>query len=105
MLLALTKLAQERFKDQLPGGTYADPTEELREETVSVPVHNKMCETVFAQADFLLHSKPNISTIAVESYVMFSFNKTSEWLEEKDKECQEEILRESYKEVKHVRDR
>ena len=48
MLPALAKLAQDRFKDQLPGGTYADPTEELREETESVPLHNKMCETVFA---------------------------------------------------------
>ena len=105
MLPALAKLAQERFRDQLPGGTYANPSEELREETESVPVHNKMCETVFARADFLLHNKPNISTIAMESYVMFSFNKTSEWLEGKDKQQQEEIMRESYKEVKHVRER
>ena len=86
MLPALAKLAQERFRDQLPGGTYANPSEELREETESVPVHNKMCETVFARADFLLHNKPNISTIAMESYVMFSFNKTSEWLKGKDKQ-------------------
>ena len=93
MLPALAKLAQERFKDQLPGGTYADPTEELTKETESVPLHNKMCETVFARADFLLHNKPNISTVAVESYIMFSFNKTSEWLEEKNKQDQDEILR------------
>ena len=81
------------------------PTEELREETAGVPVHNNLCKTVFARADFLLHDKPNISTIAMESYVMFSLNKTSEWLNGKDKQQQEEIMRESYKEVKHVRER
>ena len=104
MLPALMKLAHDRFQDQLPGGAYASPTEELREETASVPVHNKLCKTVFVRADFLLHDKPNISTIAMESYVMFSFNKTSEWLNGKDKQQQEEIMRESYKEVKHVRE-
>ena len=65
MLPALMKLAQDRFQDQLPGGAYASPTAELREEAAGVPVHNKLCETVFARADFLLHNKPNISTIAM----------------------------------------
>ena len=36
MLPALTKLVQDRFQDQLPGGAYASPTEELREETAGV---------------------------------------------------------------------
>ena len=68
-----------------------------------MPLHNKQCETLFARTDFLLHSKPNISMIAMESYIMFSFNKTAEWLDGKEQCEYKRILHDSYKKMKDVR--
>lgn len=103
ILPALAKLAEERFRDQLPGGIYSEPSLDLRKQTTSMPLHNKQCETVFARADFLLCSKPKISMIAMESYIMFSFNETAEWLDGKEQCEYERILQDSYKKVKDVR--
>ena len=103
ILPALAKLAEERFRDQLPGGIYSELSLDLWKQTTSMPLHNKLCETVFARADFLLHSKPKISMIAMESYIMFSFNKTAEWLDGKEQCEQERILQDSYKKMKDVR--
>ena len=105
MLPALAKLAGNRFQDHLPGGIYSDPSKEFKQQTKSVPVHNKLCETVFARADFLLQNKPNVSTIALESYIMFSFNKTSEWLDGKEKSEQQRILADSYRKVKSTQEK
>ena len=84
ILPALAKLAEVRFRDQLPSGIYSEPSLDLKKKTTSMPLHNKQCETAFARADFLLHGKPNISMIAMESYIMFSFNKTAQWLDGKE---------------------
>ena len=85
MLSALAVLPQEKFRDQLSEGMYSETSLLLTQETAHVPIHNKKCDTVFAKADFLLHSEPNFSTIPMESYIMFSFNKSAEWLNRKDK--------------------
>ncbi len=102
-LPAMTVLLEERFADQLPGGIYDNPSPELRKATTSVPLHNKFSETVFARTDFLLKNKPNVSMLALESYIMFSFNHTTEWLSKKDPVKQKEILEKSYSQVNEVR--
>jgi hypothetical protein len=33
--------------------------------------------------DYILHQKPNISTITTESFIMYSHNKTAKWLNAK----------------------
>ena len=62
--------------------------------------HNKYCETVFALYDQLLRTKPHISTIAAEASVMFTLNKTAEWLDAKNEDEEKKILTESRKKVK-----
>ena len=88
MLASLAKLAQKLYADQLPGGRYeaAKVTEEMRQETQGTAKHNKFCETIFAYYDQLLRTRPHISTICAEASLMFSYNKTVEWLEAKSEE-------------------
>ena len=49
-------------------------------ETLSVPRHNKFPERVFALLDALTRFRPVASTLRNEAYIMFSLNKTGEWL-------------------------
>jgi hypothetical protein len=52
----------------------------LKAETLSVPRHNKFPERVFALLDALTRFRPVASTLCNEAYIMFSLNKTGEWL-------------------------
>ena len=50
----------------------------------STQKHSKFAESVFGFLDHLLRHKPNISALASEAYIMYSANKTAQWLECKD---------------------
>ena len=79
--------------DHLPGGIYnsvQDP--QIILETKSVPVTNVTPERDFAVLDRLMSQKPNASYIAIESLLLFSHNKTSEWLENKSSEEKKRLL-------------
>ncbi|XP_065887842.1 uncharacterized protein [Dysidea avara] len=79
--------------DHLPGGVYnsvQDP--QIVVETKSVPVTNVTPERDFAVLDRLMSQKPNASYIAIESLLLFSHNKTSEWLENKASEEKKRLL-------------
>ena len=72
-LPAVCRYIRRKFEDFLPGGKYAETSPELKQKTASVEKHH----------DQLLRFKPNISTLATESYVLFTLNKTAQWLEGK----------------------
>lgn len=74
------KLVSNALKEHLPGGTYSNPSEKLKEQSKSVVPHNKMSERVFGMLDNFISFRPNASTITNEAFIMFSFNKTAEWL-------------------------
>ena len=78
--LALKRLLERMVPDQLPGGKYFACTEELRKETKSTIAHNKLPEFVFGVLDRLVRVRPNASILTNEAFLMFSFNKTGEWL-------------------------
>ena len=84
ILPALGELCKRLFSDHLPGGKWANVTEELRRKSASTQKHNKFAESVFGFVDNLLRHKPNISALASEAYIMYSANKTAQWLESKD---------------------
>lgn len=75
------KLVSNALKEHLPGGTYSNPSEKLKEQSKSVVPHNKMSERVFGMLDNFISFRPNASTITNEAFIMFSFNKTAEWLD------------------------
>ena len=60
---------------------------------------------MFGSLDHLMRNMPRITTISEEAYIMLSNNKTMDWLKCQDKQIQKQLLQESRKEVKDVRRR
>ena len=72
-------------KDQLPGGTYYQPDQQVMHETKVVPKENIISERDFAELDQQLDQTPTTSTTSVRGIVCF-INKTPEYLENISKE-------------------
>lgn len=84
--------------NHLPSGEFHsvdDPT--VITETLSVPKTNVVPERDFAILDRMLLQKPNARCIALESMILFSQNKTSDWLRKKSPEEKERLLQASRK--------
>lgn len=90
---AFSVLLQRMVKDHLPGGAYDQPHDEMLRETKSVPKTNVVSERDFAQLDRLLREKPNASTLSLEGMIMFSNNKTGDWLRSKPEEERQKLLK------------
>ena len=105
MLSAQAELLQRIFADHLDGGRWCEESlnPDIREKSKGLPKHNKYSETIFGHLDRLLREKPNISTVASEAMIMFSHNKTSEWLETKTASERTALLREARKDIHTVR--
>ena len=54
-----------------------------RKETISVKKTNTISERDFAKLDQLLREKPHATMLSLEAHILFSNNKTREWLESK----------------------
>ena len=80
---AFSALLTRLLSDHLPGGVHDNPCAQLQEETKSVPKTNVISERDFGQLDRLLREKPNASTLSLEAMVLFSNNKTAQWLNSK----------------------
>ena len=90
---AFSLTTQRMLLDHLPGGQYHSVTDgHLIEETVSVPTTNVAPERDFAIFDKLLREKPNATSIALESMILFSHNKTSRWLDQKTSMGREKLI-------------
>ena len=100
ILSTLGKMSSHLFKDQLPGGKMHILDDKTKEKLKGTPKTNTFAECVFGRLDQLLRSKPRINILAAEAYIMFSNNKTSVWLEEKESEEQDVILKQASKGVK-----
>ena len=101
VLPAISSVMKTLFKDFLNGGAWRDSSETVRAKTQSVPKNNKFSESVFGHVDRILREKPNTTTIAKEAIVMFSHNKTLNWLEG---HCSKDaLLSAARKDVKNIR--
>ena len=90
-LFALT--AERLLSDHLQGGDYECVTDTvLIKETKSVPLTNVAPERDFAVLDRLISHKPNATTIALESIILYSHNKTSNWLKNKPQSEQNKLI-------------
>ena len=94
---SLVVLISRLLEDHLPGGVLEKPTKQLVTETKSVPNSNTVSERDFAKLDRLLREKPNATTIALEGLVLFSNNKTAQWLNEKSLEDREALFKKARK--------
>lgn len=76
LLLILERQAEE----QLPGGCHYEPSRELLKSADNVPTTNIVSERDFGSLDMLLRMKPAASTLGLESLIMWSNNKTADWV-------------------------
>ena len=74
-----------------------DNEQEVRTNTKSVPTTNNISEHDFAKFDRLLREKPHASTLALEAYILFTNNKTSEWLTHKSAADRSKMMEEARK--------
>lgn len=82
--------------DHLSGGIYdVKLTEDKLKQTASVSKTNTISERDFAQLDRLLREKPNATTMSIEAMVMFSNNKTSNWIRTLSDEHRTELFKQA----------
>ncbi|XP_072171738.1 uncharacterized protein [Diadema setosum] len=79
-----------------------DTAECERETSKSVAKHNKFSERVFAYMDQLMKCRPNSTTLVHEATIMFSLNKTDEWLGGMSEEQTRNIISEARKKARTV---
>ena len=84
-LLTLLQLFKRVCIDYLPGGKFymIKDDEDKRQATISAPLHNKLPERVFGYFDFLTKKRPNASAAANEAQVLYTFNKTGDFVDSK----------------------
>jgi hypothetical protein len=99
---AFAALSERMFKDHLEGGIHAD-LDPNDPKYSSVPKSNKYAECVFGLLDHLITQKPNISTLASEAYIMYSQNKTSQWLKEQTPEERRRLVDQARRSTRHMR--
>ena len=80
------------LEDHLPGGVLDKLSQQLLEETKSVPNSNTISERDFAKLDSLLREKPNATTLALEGIILLLNNKTAQWLREKSTKDREMLF-------------
>jgi len=102
---AWLKIVNVAAAEHMKGGRFEVITEELAAETSSVPSHNKFPERVFAFLDALTKFRPVVSTLCNESYIMFSLNKTGEWLDSLTVDKRNEILQKTRSEGLDLREK
>ena len=78
---AVLLILQRQCKDQLPGGKYWDVSPEVAGAYKNVPSTNMIGERDFAQLDLLIRKKPSARLITLETIIMWTNNKTPEWLD------------------------
>ena len=77
--------------DHLPGGRFYNATD-LREETFTCPKDNLAPERMFAGLDYLRRKMPNANTVAFEGILLWSLNKTREYLDDMDEDTRNKFL-------------
>ena len=89
---ALLIILERQAKDQLDGGKYRIPSENVLKSSKNVPVHNKASEYDFAILDLLIRTKPRSNIETLQCITMWSKNKTDVWLGSKSTEEKNKIF-------------
>ncbi|XP_063446536.1 uncharacterized protein LOC134726070 [Mytilus trossulus] len=104
MCSSVCKALKDKVADHLEDGQFSGNHETDREQFSSVLPHNKLPERVFGQLDWLLRHRPNASKIANEAHIMYSMNRTANWLQQKDDKKVEELISWSKKNLKSMKE-
>ena len=103
VLSAMILILERQAKDQLEGGKFFAPSEQMKASSRNVPTTNTVSERDFAILDVLTRIKPAATSHAYETYIMWLNNKPSQWLETLDNEEKKHFLnmaRHKYPEIR-----
>lgn len=104
LLPVIGEVAKKLFKDHLPGGYWENVTEDMKDKSRGTSKHNKFVESVFGYLDQLMRTNPNLSVLASEAYIMFTSNKTKQWLEAKSEEDNTSLVADAMRNVPNMRE-
>ena len=96
----LSRLVQEH----LSGGVNCNPSAEPINETKLVSNTNVVSKRDFGKLDCLLCEKPNATTLSLEAMILFSNNKTMNWLTSKSPEEVQRVLQAARKVAQNSED-
>ena len=86
---SFASFARRQFRDHVDGGVHANITPE---EAKGLPLHNMHLERGFGFWDRKKRSVPALSSLASEGCLLFTYNKTLEWLMKKPVDEREELV-------------
>ena len=102
MCVAIHGKAATLFKHHLPGGKFHNPSETLKEEGTSCSTNNINLERLMAQQDRHLRQVLNATQENRASKLMFVYNETLSWLDQKDENRKKEIIIRAQKKMKDL---
>lgn len=103
LFTAIKQLLTCMIPEHLPGGKCWDASDNFRQQTRSVAKHNKMPEFIFGQLDHLISFRPNASVLTNEAFLLYSYNKTSQWLSSIPTDEKDKLMQDSIKEGREIR--
>ena len=96
----LVSFLRKHLQAYLPGGELEYLMEHIAK---GLPPTNKFCEAIFGFIDRHLRTIPNASTLTAETFVMWVFNKTGEWLDAKGEEERAQIILQAKKDAPAIK--
>ena len=93
---------RRQLLDHLPGGKYHNASDTIRNETASCPTDNVAAERVFAGLDFLKRNKPNMSVLAMQGILLWTQNRSMDYLDKCSEEDRQRLINQATKRRKSV---
>ena len=93
---------KRQLEDHLPGGKYHNTGADLRQETTTCPKDNVAAERVFAGLDYLKRKSPNMSAFAMQGVLLWSQNKTAQYIDACSPEERKQLMNSAIKNRKHI---
>ena len=88
----MVKLIDRQLKDQLPGGIYHLPSDEVLEDAASCPTSNRIGERDYSDVDRDVSRAPQKATAHHSSSLTFRNNKTSAYLQRQPEEERRKVF-------------
>ena len=89
---AFSTFSKRLLTDHLPGGEFHSMPASVQSQTKSVSTTNVASERLFAQLDRMKREKPNSTLVALEGMILFSSNKTGNWLAQQSPQRRHELF-------------
>lgn len=91
----ILQILELQCKDHLPGGKFWQLDATTQEAFENVPSTNMIGERDFAILDMLIRKKPNARIASLEAVIMWTNNKTSQWVHSLDDDTRGKLLAEA----------